>query len=162
MTASAIEARPQFPVVLIVARSRGLLIAILVFAILFAVLNIVSPEPLQLFRLQLSIRWRSDIGPRGHGTNVGGSKRWVRSQCWSCHIAGQRCVGIMDAGYARFPNRVRYSRNSDRRCRWCIQWLFHCLPPNAVDRRHLGNNVHCSGCHAADHGDARGANSSRL
>ena len=49
MTASAIEARPQFPVVLVVARSRGLLIAILVFAILFAVLNIVSPSRYSFF-----------------------------------------------------------------------------------------------------------------
>lgn len=49
MTASAIAARPPVPVALIAARSRGLLIAILVFAILFALLNVVSPSRYSFF-----------------------------------------------------------------------------------------------------------------
>ncbi len=49
MTASGIAARSPFPVALIALRSRGLLIAILVFAILFALLNIVSPSRYSFF-----------------------------------------------------------------------------------------------------------------
>jgi ribose transport system permease protein len=49
MTGSGIAARSQFPVALIALRSRGLLVAILVFAILFALLNIVSPSRYSFF-----------------------------------------------------------------------------------------------------------------
>ena len=49
MAASVISARPAFPVALLAARSRGLLTAIIVFATLFAVLNIASPSRYSFF-----------------------------------------------------------------------------------------------------------------
>ena len=162
MTVSAIATRPPFPVALIAARSRGLLIAIVVFAILFAILNIVSPSRYSFFDFSYQSAGGATLALAAMGQTLvilsGGFDLSAGAVISLVNVV----LGSSMQDTLEFANRVRYSRIGDRRRRRCIQWLFRCLPSNAVDRRHIGNDVHCSGNHATDHGDARRANSGGL